>query len=118
MRAVRIIAISWLVAAMLVGRAAAQVTTFGADLTLPANVTFDCSVWPVPTVGLVPTGAQSCTWSTISVGQSMTQGLFVPAGNGTVTGVRIKAGATTGPMQIVVLQGLREEFTNNEGCCQ
>jgi hypothetical protein len=109
-------------ALMLAVPAGAQVTTFGADLTLPANVTFDCSVWPVPLLGggvwLVPTGAASCTWTTFSVGASLTQGLFVPAGNGTVTQIRLKVGATTGPMQIVVLQGLREEFTNNAGCCQ
>jgi hypothetical protein len=100
----------------------AQVTTFGADLTLPANVTFDCSVWPIPLlgggVGFVQTGAQSCTWSTGSVGNDISRGLYVPAGNGTVTQVRVKVGPVTGPMQVVVFQGLREEFTNNTGCCQ
>jgi len=99
--------------------AGAQVTTFGMDLSLPANVTFDCSVWPVPLLGggvlLVPSQAQTCTW-TASV--NVTQNLFVPGGNGTVTQVRVKVGALTGPMQVVVLQGLREEFTNNAGCCQ
>src|SRR5437763_14846999 len=92
--------------------AAAQVTTFGADLTLPDNVSFDCSVWPVPLVGFVPTGATSCTWSFAFVpdlahGQTTAPGLFVPAGNGTVTQVRVKVGATPGPMRIVVLQALR-----------
>ena len=101
--------------------AGAQVTTFGMDLTQPANVTFDCSVWPVPLLGnhvmLVPTGAQSCTW-TSNIPVIGAPSLFVPAGNGTVTQVRVKVGAITGPMQVVVLQGLREEFTNNAGCCQ
>jgi hypothetical protein len=114
-----------LVAAALLAAAAsagAQVTTFGMDLGQPANVTFDCSVWPVPLlgggVGFVPTQAQTCTWTTLGVPANAAQTLFVPAGNGTVTQVRVKVGAITGPMQVVVLQGLREEFTNNTGCCQ
>ncbi len=106
----------------LAASAGAQVTTFGADLTQPDNVAFDCSVWPVPLLGgavsFVPTGAQSCTWTTLGLPTSIAQSLFVPAGNGTVTQVRVKVGAITGPMQVVVLQGLREEFTNNVGCCQ
>src|SRR2546427_8592875 len=107
-----------ILALLLARPASAQVTTFGGDLALPDNVTFDCSVWPVPLIGLVPTGAQSCTWSTFGVPQNLAEGLLVPAGNGTVTQVRIKVGAITGPMQVVVLQALREEFTNNVGCCQ
>jgi hypothetical protein len=102
--------------------AGAQVTTFGADLGQPDNVAFDCSSWPVPLLGggvnLVPTGAQSCTWTTLGTTADVTHSLFVPAGNGTVTQVRVKVGGVTGPMQVVVLQGLREEFTNNTGCCQ
>jgi hypothetical protein len=102
--------------------ALAQVTTFGADLTQPSNVAFDCSVWPVPLlgnqVGFVATGAQTCTWSSFADPASPAQGLFVPGGNGTVTQVRVKVGPTTGPMQVVVLQGLRDGRTNQVGCCQ
>ena len=111
-----------LVAAALLATAArvgAQVTTFGIDLTQPANVTFDCSVWPVPLlgggVGFVPSQAQTCTWTSAV---SIAQNLYAPAGNGTVTEVRVKVGAITGPMQVVVLQGLREDVTNKVGCCQ
>jgi hypothetical protein len=95
-------------------RAGAQEVTFGNDLTLPANVPFDCSVWPIPG-GFVPTGQGTCTWSS---SLSPTHGLFVPSGNGTVTQVRVKVGATTGPMQVIVFQGLRDGNTNNVGCCQ
>ncbi len=109
-------------AAVLALPANAQVTTFGADLSQPDNVTFDCSVWPVPGVGLVPTGAQSCTWSSDVIPQNLSQSLIVPAGNGTVTQARVKVGVTTGPMQVVVLQALREPGaapgTNTVGCCQ
>ena len=102
----------------------AQVVTFGADLTLEPNVPFDCSVWPIPSpfvpgaVELVPTQAQSCTWTTISVGPTTAHTLFVPAGNGTVTQVRVKVGPTTGPMQVVVLQALRQPPNPHPGCCQ
>src|SRR5262245_6046925 len=92
----------------------AQKMTFGNDLTLPANVPFDCSVWPIPGQ-FVPTGQATCTWSS---SLSPTHGLFVPAGNGTVTQVRVKVGDTTGPMQVVVLRGLRDGDTNKVGCCQ
>src|SRR5262245_26736449 len=94
--------------------AGAQVTTFGNDLTLAANVPFDCSVWPIPGA-FVPSGQGTCTWSS---SLSPTHGLFVPAGNGTVTQVRVKVGATTGPMQVLVLQALRDGNTNRVGCCQ
>ncbi len=105
-------------------RLPAQVRTFGDDLTLPANVTFDCSVWPIPSpfvpgaLQLVPTQTQSCTWATYAVGPTFTTGLFVPAGNGTVTQVRVKVGPTTGPMQVVVLQALRQPPNPDPGCCQ
>jgi hypothetical protein len=120
MRLIALIAASLLVAREL----PAQVVTFGADLTLQPNVTFDCSVWPIPSpfvpgaLELVPTQAQTCTWTTISVGPTYTNSLFVPAGNGTVTQVRVKVGPTTGPMQVVVLQALRQPPNPDPGCCQ
>src|SRR5262249_43419626 len=115
------------IAGLLVALAAdvpAQVTTFGADLTLPPNVAFDCSVWPIPSpfvpgaLQLVPTQAQSCTWWRYAVGPTYTNSLLVPAGNGTVTQVRVKIGPTTGPMQVVVLQALRQPPNPDPGCCQ
>ncbi len=44
-----------------------------------------------------PTGSQSCMWSDL--------GLTAPA-TGTVTGVRVKVGATTGPMRVNVIRYL------------
>jgi len=86
--------------------AGAQVTTFGMDLSLPANVTFDCSVWPVPLLGggvlLVPSQAQTCTWTTLGVPPNVTQTLLVPAGNGTVNQVWANMTLTsTNPAQVV-----------------
>jgi hypothetical protein len=88
--------------------------TFGNDLTLTPNVPFDCSVWPTP-IGPVPSGATTCTWSSYL---SPTHALLVPAGNGTVTQVRVKTGPTVGPMQAVVLRAERDGNTNFVGCCQ
>jgi hypothetical protein len=98
-----------LLAAALLAMAAsagAQVTTFGIDLSLPANVTFDCSVWPVPLLGggalLVPSQAQTCSWTTLGVPPNVTQTLLVPGGNGTVTQVWANTTLTsTNPAQVV-----------------
>jgi hypothetical protein len=97
--------------------ARAQVVTFGGDLSLPDNVTFDCSLMPSGR-GFVATGVGSCTWSSFAVPQNRAQGLVVPSGNGTVTQARIKVGATTGPMQVVVLEAQRRVSNNTVGCCQ
>src|SRR3954469_6830789 len=89
-----------------------QTVTFGADLNRPVNSSLDCTVSPTP-FGLVSTGAQTCTWSSVSV-TSPQEGLVVPNGTGVITAVRVKAGPVTGPMRVMVLEAYRGRTT---GCC-
>jgi hypothetical protein len=113
-RASAVVVAALLVVAATCGDAGA--VTFGADLSLAANTGFDCTVWPV--IGsFVASNAQTCTWSSFAVPADLTQGLIVPAGDGTVTQVRVKVGASTGQMQVVVFQALRDGDTNDVGCC-
>lgn len=124
--------------------AAAQ--TFGDDLSLAPNVNLDCSVYPTPYGSFQ--GGQSCTWSTPLVpleipgdpaggggaGNPSVDGLLVPQstvdnGAGTVTAVRVRVGASTGPMRVVVLEAIRNPngppydpsqpgtSSNDVGCC-
>jgi hypothetical protein len=90
-----------------VAPASAGAVTFGADLNQPVNL-------PVITCGAgVPnqflgifwpeTGRSSCLWSSVAIGS--TQALTPPAG-GTITTVRVRAGATTGRMQVDVVRFL------------
>lgn len=87
--------------------ASAGAVTFGADLNQPVNL-------PVITCGAgVPnqflgifwpeTGRSSCLWSSVAIGS--TQALTPPSG-GTITTVRVRAGATTGRMQVDVVRFL------------
>jgi hypothetical protein len=52
-----------------------------------------------------PANSQSCAWQSVNLqtGESP----FPPTGNGVVTQVRVRVGNSTGPMQMVVLRGLR-----------
>jgi hypothetical protein len=81
--------------------------TFGADLSTPANNPDTCS----------QLNADSCTFFSGSPGP----GYYTPA-NGTVSRVRVKVGATTGPMQIVVMRSLYQNRPGEPGrpyfyCC-
>lgn len=87
--------------------ASAGAVTFGADLSQPVNlpvITCEAGVlnqylgafWP-------GTGRSSCLWSSVAIGS--TQALTPPTG-GTVTTIRVRAGATTGPMQVDVVRFL------------
>jgi hypothetical protein len=87
--------------------ASAGALTFGADLNQQVNlplITCEAGVlnqflgafWP-------GTGRSSCLWSSVAIGS--TQALTPPTG-GTVTTVRVRAGATTGPMQVDVVRFL------------
>src|SRR3954470_9189831 len=91
----------------------AQTVTIGADLSRPLAGGFDCTVAPTP-IGLQPTGAQSCTWSSIGPLESPQEGLLVPNGTGLITDVRVKVGPVTGPMRVEVLEAYRGRTT---GCC-
>ena len=88
--------------------------TIGASLGQAPNVNFDCKVIPFEFSGPAP-GGPSCTWgSPVIPGGS---GLDV-RGTGTIYRVRLRVGASTGPMQLVILRTLFDphDVVNNE-CC-
>lgn len=91
------------VAALLALPAGAGAVTFGADLaTLPANNTpGGCTQGP-PGFILGPFGLSSCMWSYLGNGTNS----LVPPARGVVTAVRVKVGATTGPMRVNVIRFL------------
>ena len=90
---------------------------FGASLSQAPDVSFDCSVIPYATP--IRSQGTSCTWGTplFDVSNTSAGGLDVP-GNGNVYQVRLRVGASTGPMQLVVLRTLFDpnDLSNNE-CC-
>ena len=81
----------------------------GASLTQAPDVSFDCSV--IPYTKPIPSPGTSCTWGTplFDVSNSSAGGLDVP-GNGNVYQVKLRVGATTGPMQLVVLEMAKKRF--------
>lgn len=92
-----LIASTALLAAFGVQTPGAQAATFGADLGAAANNPSTCA-------SLLAT---SCTFFSGLPGPSF----YAPA-KGTVTGVRVKVGPVTGPMQIVVM---RSHYQNKAG---
>jgi hypothetical protein len=117
----------WALAA-LAGSAAAQTSasgpvTIGSDLSQPPDVNFDCSVIPFVnsvTGQFTPApGGPSCSWGSplFDPSQSSALGLDVP-GDGTIYQVKLRVGASTGPMQIVILRTLFDpaNVADNE-CC-
>jgi hypothetical protein len=97
-----------------------QTVTFGASLTRPPDAPFDCTAPPLAdgTTGPLAGDNSSCTWSTPVNPTEPLEGLLTPAGDGTITAVRIRAGATTGPMAFVVLQAETNVLTQAVTCCQ
>ncbi len=100
---------------------AAGAVTFGANLRRHADARFDCTVQPVPDAFgnpvLLPTGATSCTWFTVGRNYATgVEGTIVPVGNGRITRVRVRVGAVTGRMRVVVLNALRN--TADTICCK
>jgi hypothetical protein len=92
--------------------------TFGASLAQAPNVNFDCKLEPyvlTPLMGNWP----SCTWGNplFNISDASAGGLDVP-GTGTVYKVKLRVGASTGPMQLVVLRTLfdSQDLTKNQ-CC-
>jgi hypothetical protein len=120
-------------AAVAAAPASAATTTFGADLdALPANNARTCAYgflgqteidylnyaismgYPNPYAGQLK---PSCTWWT-GGNFAGSIGAIVPFGGGTVKRVRVKAGAITGPMQVIVIRELREgNSLALNGCC-
>ena len=75
---------------------------FGTNLNRPPSLAAVCSEF----VPFTPQVGQSCAWQSVNLqtGESP----FPPAGNGVVTRVSVRVGGSTGPMQMVVLRGLRD----------
>ena len=101
----------------------ASAIPFGANLALPANAPFDCTVLPVPNVfgtGYValPSPAPTCTWTAVGTIAQPAAGSFLVPVAGTVTQVRVRVGPVTGPLQVVVLRSFRDaNSTASPVCC-
>jgi hypothetical protein len=102
---------------------AARAIPFGANLNLPANVPFDCTVLPVPNAFgtgdvVLPSRAPTCTWMASGTVNQPSAGSFLAPVAGTVTQVRVRVGPATGPMQVVVLRAFRDaNSTAVPVCC-
>jgi hypothetical protein len=90
--------------------------TIGASLRKAPNVKFDCSIIPFEFSGPAA-GGPSCTWGNPVVPGNSTGGLDVP-GKGTIYRVKLRVGASTGPMRLVILRTLfdPQDLSNNQ-CC-
>ncbi|HVR06028.1 MAG TPA: hypothetical protein VMS02_08295 [Solirubrobacteraceae bacterium] len=109
-RIAQLLAVCLLALAVTASCALGAAQTFGPDLSKFApNNEVGCEVDPFVTSFV--TNAPSCTWSSnVALGEDSTNpngAQIPPAGDGTISQVSIKVGATTGPMQVVVL---REEL--------
>jgi hypothetical protein len=96
-----------------VAPASASVVTFGSNLEQPANAPLSCSEGVLNQfLGKFLYGpfGGTCMWSSVVVG-SAAESLTAPA-SGTVTAVRVKTGASTGPMQIDVVRFLFRQTGN------
>lgn len=120
----RRLALCFATAAFSIGAIAPQAHAigFGADLNLPANVPFDCTVLPLPTAFgngyfAAPSGAPTCTWANAGSVNSPQAGSFLAPVAGTVTQVRVRVGPVTGPMQVVVLRAFRDFFSTQPPVC-
>ncbi len=85
-------------------------TVFGSDLNRPANNGVDCTAVPTSILGafaVFPSNQQTCTWVATGRDLGARESFAVPSGNGTIVRVRVKVGAISGPMQVVVLRAIR-----------
>jgi hypothetical protein len=98
--------------------AASGPVTIGASLSQAPNVSFGCNVIPFE-FSAPAAGGLSCTWGSplFSASNVSAGGLDVP-GTGTVYQVKLRVGASTGPMQLAVLRTLFDptDIVNNH-CC-
>ena len=76
---------------------------FGTNLNRPPSLAAGFCPGFVP---FTPQVGQTCAWQSVNLqtGESP----FPPAGNGVVTRISVRVGGSTGPMQMVVLRGLRD----------
>ena len=108
-------------AALAVSAPSAGAVTFGANLNRAPDVTTTCGDFNALFPGYDPRLFDSCslTFQNLRTGETV----FPPAGQGTVTQVRVRVGPNTGPMQVVVEQALRKDNPGDPGhptyaCCQ
>jgi hypothetical protein len=85
--------------------------TFGANLNRPVASSYTCGYF----------GFGSCSWE--SVDFNTHESGFPPVGRGLISRIRVRVGAVTGPMQIVVEQALRQDNPSDPGhphyyCCK
>ena len=112
------------VLAVCASAAPAQTVTFGADVAneVPQS-TYDCTHFPGAfgngVWNAVPgyLNASSCTWTTPQNPVKPSEGLVTPGGTGTITTVRLRVGAVTGPMQLVVFNFEVDPANGNARCC-
>jgi hypothetical protein len=92
----------------------------GAPLTAPPDVSFGCRALPLPNgeSDALPGDSSSCTWSTPANAVDPPEALTTPIGAGTITGVRIRVGALTGPMSLVILESQKNLLTGAVTCCE
>ncbi|HWF32597.1 MAG TPA: hypothetical protein VG188_08585 [Solirubrobacteraceae bacterium] len=96
--------------------AGASATTFGADLNNAPNNPTTCGEGISPYL-TAPMGSPSCMYFSGAPGPSS----YAPA-SGTLTAVHVRVGATTGPMQVVILRSLYQNKAGDPGhpyfaCC-
>lgn len=96
-------------------------TTFGASLAQAPDAQFNCTAFPLGDGSIQAPGVpddSSCMWVTATGdAQSPTAGLLTPAGTGTITTVRLRAGTSTGPMEFVVLTVEVDTTNGRVSCC-
>jgi hypothetical protein len=98
------LALALLVGVLCAAPQTAHAIPFGTDLSRPPSIQAGACpnfnpFQPQPT----------CAW--YSVNLQTGESPFPPAGNGVVSVVRVRVGGSTGPMQVVVLRGLRNPNT-------
>jgi hypothetical protein len=90
-------------AGLLVAAQPAAAIPFGTNLNRPPSLAAGFCPDFVP---FTPQVGLTCAWQSVNLqtGESP----FPPAGTGVVTRISVRVGASTGPMQMVVLRGLRD----------
>jgi hypothetical protein len=98
----RVTLLAVLAAGLFIAQPAAAIP-FGTNLNRPPSLAAGFCPNFVP---FTPQVGQTCAWQSVNLqtGESP----FPPAGTGVVTRVSVRVGGSTGPMQMVVLRGLRD----------
>lgn len=102
----RIVALMGVLLALACAPTLAQAATFGANLNNAPNSSTTCGEGVFPYFS-APMGSPSCMYYSGAPGPTP----YAPA-SGTITAVHVRVGATTGPVQVVILRSL---YQNNAG---